>query len=248
MIKKEAITNKLNSLGELTQWHHLSNEELNWTSVKYNEKQINLPFVDEKERFVTKIDLDKNELEFHEFSTLSFTKEAFKANLITVLNDQNTKAIESLGSKFKKSPTEKVLSFSEEVCVWGRGQRVWANLKRLNKDSLEGKLLNWLNAAKEINDFNYSRIKNVIRVGDDIPGLGVSFASKHLRMINPNIFPVLDDVLAQGLGFGLNENGYVLFIKNINSFKEEYSLDKNMRIADIEMVLFLLVRQLVRSN
>ncbi len=245
---RESIIDKVNNLGELTEWHYLTNEELEWTSVLYNNKTINLPFLDEKDRFITKIDLDKNEFNFHEFSTLTFTKEAFDANLETVLSDQNTKAVEKIGSICKQSPQNNALKFSEEVCVWGRGQRVWANLKRLNKASLEQKLINWLNQSSTINNFDYSAIKNSIKMGDDIPGLGVSFASKHLRMLNPNVFPVLDDVLAQGLGFALNENGYVLFIKNINSFKNEQDALNQVRIADIEMVLFLLVRQLVRSN
>jgi hypothetical protein len=245
---RDSIIEKINGLGELTEWHYLTSEEIEWTSVLYNDKTISLPFLDEKDRFITKVNLDKNEFNFQEFSTLTFTKEAFNANLETVLNDQNTKAVENLGYLCKQSPQDNALKFSEEVCVWGRGQRVWANLKRLNKSSLEQKLINWLNQGSTINNFDYTAIKNTIKVGDDIPGLGVSFASKHLRMLNPNVFPVLDDVLAQGLGFALNENGYVLFIKNINSFKNQQETLKQIRIADIEMVLFLLVRQLVRSN
>ena len=245
---RDSILEKINGLGKLTGWHYLTQEELEWTSVLYDSKTISLPFLDEKDRFITKVNLDKNEFNFQEFSTLTFTKEAFDANLETVLNDQNTKAVEKMGSLCKQSPKENALKFSEEVCVWGRGQRVWANLKRLNKDSLGQKLGNWLHQSSNINTFDYNAIKDTIKMGDDIPGLGVSFASKHLRMLNPNVFPVLDDVLAQGLGFALNENGYVLFIKNINSFKNQQGTLNQVRIADIEMVLFLLVRQLVRSN
>lgn len=246
--KHITIQNKLTKLVDLTDWYYLDKEDLSWASLKKDDMQINLAFLDDKERFITKVDLDSNQLVFNEFSTLVFTNSAFNSNLNMVLNDKDTKKTESFGQQFKNKPKENVLKFSEEVCSWGRGQRVWANLKRLNKDSLENKLLNWLNMAININDYNPSEIKKVIKAGDDIPGLGVSFASKHLRMINPNVFPVLDDVLAKGLGFALNENGYVLFIKNINTFKKQYNIPEYIRAADIEMVLFLMVRQLVRSN
>ncbi len=246
--KQVSIKKKLSNLVDLTDWYHLDQEDLSWASFSYNGKQVNLPFLDNQERFITKVDLDNNQFIFNEFSTLVFTASAFQSNLDNVLVDTETRRVEKFGELVKVNPKENALTFSEEVCSWGRGQRVWANLKRLNKDTLESKLFDWFKLASNVNNSSPSEIKNVIKVGDDIPGLGVSFASKHLRMINPNVFPVLDDVLARGLGFALNENGYVLFIKNINSFRKQYEIPESVRVADIEMVLFLLVRQLVRSN
>lgn len=53
--------------------------------------------------------------------------------------------------------------------------------------------------------------EDAILGGTNILGLGVSFASKHLRMLAPEKYAVLDDVLSEGLGFALNSKGYRLF-------------------------------------
>ena len=85
-----------------------------------------------------------------------------------------------------------------------------------------------------------------ISKGIEIDGLGVSFASKHLRMIAPETFPVLDQVLSEGLGFALNRKGYALFTQLLRDFMAQHEITEP--IATLESGIFLLVRQQVRAQ
>ncbi|MDP3777562.1 hypothetical protein [Methylotenera mobilis] len=178
------------------------------------------------------------------FSGFSFSESALASAIELIKSeDTTTKYVESLGEGIRYHfDTESVLTFSEAVCAWGRGQRVWANLVRRNHDKrkLGALLSDWLGRALEDED------ENVIRRGIEINGLSVSFASKHLRMLAPERFAVLDSVLCEGLGFALNPKGYKLFLGNLRSFKAEYQVPWSL--ADIESAIFLLVRQQVRSS
>lgn len=58
---------------------------------------------------------------------------------------------------------------------------------------------------------------NAILKGTQIRGLDVSFASKHLRMLEPKKYAVLDNVLSKGLGFALNSRGYRFFLSTLRS-------------------------------
>ena len=158
-------------------------------------------------------------------------------------DDPTTVSVEDLGRKFADSPTPDVaLSFSEAVCDWGRGRRVWANLLRHNgREELATTLVAWFKEALDSND-----VERAIKQGIAIKGLSVSFASKHLRMLVPERFPVLDQVLSEGLGFALNLKGYALFQLMLVKFRDEIAATKS--IAQLEGAIFLLVRQHVRSS
>lgn len=88
--------------------------------------------------------------------------------------------------------------------------------------------------------------EDAIAKGAQIKGLGVSFASKHLRMLDPERYAVLDDVLQQGLGIALNPRGYRLFLSALRAMAKE--INQPMRIANLEAALFILVRQDVRTK
>lgn len=85
-----------------------------------------------------------------------------------------------------------------------------------------------------------------ITLGTGIKGLGVSFASKHLRHLAPERFAVLDDVLTRGLGYAQNPAGFSLLIQSLERLKIENSL--TWRMADLEAGIFLLTRQLVHGT
>ena len=85
-----------------------------------------------------------------------------------------------------------------------------------------------------------------IEPGINIKGLGVSFASKHLRMLDPDRFAVLDEVLSDGLGFALNPKGYKLFMQLLQDFSKQNHIKHSL--AELESGLFILVRQQVRSQ
>ena len=117
---------------------------------------------------------------------------------------------------------------------------MWGNLNRhYSPEILQEELRHWLSG---IADSDIDAIEG----GLNIKGLGVSFASKHLRLLDPNRFAVLDDVLSVGLGFALNPAGYALFMRELKRFQEKYAI--SYPLAHIEWAIFGLVRQSVRGQ
>ncbi|HJX09789.1 MAG TPA: hypothetical protein VJ733_04740 [Candidatus Binatia bacterium] len=162
------------------------------------------------------------------FARFGTSRNALKSAIELVRQeDPSTEKIETHGRMLVQNTTygsAASISFSEEVCKWGRGQRVWANIIRRNSiETLGEELSTWFREAAHSNDCELA-----ISGGLRIDGLGVSFASKHLRMIAPSIFPVLDQVLSEGLGFALNPKGYALFKDMLAKFKEEYGFDQGI--------------------
>ena len=181
--------------------------------------------------------------ELLEFAGFRFSRAALYAS-VQLLDDeyQGVSQAERLGERLLKAPSdETAYEFSRQVCEWGRGQRVWGNLLRFHtKESLGQQIREWLTGAVTMSP------AEAIVAGIEIKGLGVSFASKHLRMASSDRFGVLDEVISDGLGFAMNEAGYHLFHLNIQGFQARCARD--LTVAKIESGLFLMVRQMVRSN
>ena len=199
------------------------------------------PFVVEENLLITAHDVDSPS-SIIDFKNIRFTKNALASATSTLIKNKSTQEVEKLGKNLDFKDQTQALKFSKEVCVWGRGQRVWGNLKRHYPDAQLGQLLgSWFLMVKA----QSSNIE-VITPGTSIKGLGISFASKHLRNLEPEQFAVLDGVLSEGLGYALNPAGFNLFISDLKQLKREHSLP--YRIADLEASIFLLTRQLVRSK
>lgn len=200
-----------------------------------------VPFVIEDNLFVTAHDVDTPSSVI-DFANIRFTENAFKSAANDLISDKLTNEIESLGNQLAESNPSQALKFSELVCTWGNGQRVWGNLNRhYARDQLGAELNKWLISAK-----NEKNATQAISPGVSIKGLGVSFASKHLRHLAPSKFAVLDDVISHGLGYALNPAGYNLFISDLRRLQKSHFSD--FRIADIEAGLFVLIRQIVRGR
>lgn len=140
---------------------------------------------------------------------------------------------------------EASLAFSADVCHWGRGARVLGNLKRHYPRGLLGQRIHhWLTSVRALGPHD------AVALGLTIKGLSVSFASKHLRHLEPDRFAVLDEVLSLGLGYAMNPAGYQLFIEQLTRLRDELvAMDEPRRtLAQIEAGIFLLARQKVRSD
>lgn len=182
-----------------------------------------------------------NDLNFFGFK---FSESALESAItLCQLEDSTTGSIEEIGSKMnEKSTGAELLKFSQLVCEWGRGQRVWGNLhKHKSAEELAFAYADWFNLANKATD-----PADAIEPGIKIKGLGVSFASKHLRMLDPEKFAVLDEVLSEGLGFAMNPKGYRLFMRLLQDFSIQNHLQHN--VATLESGLFMLVRQQVRGK
>lgn len=179
------------------------------------------------------------------FAYFRFTRSALNNAIILQKRQQRTRDTEEAGKRLLQAiasgtaTDDDFYSFSASVHVWGRGERVWGKLMKQPTSELRNELRTWLSDAP------FVETRDAIAQGANIKGLGVSFASKHLRMLCPERFAVLDDVLSQGLGFALNSRGYEFFMKQLAEFQSEILPGES--IAFIEAGLFLLVRQGVRA-
>ncbi|MCA1773650.1 MAG: hypothetical protein LC677_14010 [Halomonas sp.] len=179
-----------------------------------------------------------------DFYGLGMTRSALDSAIDLAQQEfESTYRLEDIGSTLlKDNATMTSLEFSQAVCKWGKGLRVWGNLTRYYRlPSLEQVLDDWLAFAAVTND-----AASAIAPGVAIKGLGISFASKHLRMLDPQRYAVLDDVISQGLGFAMNPVGYALFLRCLQEFQARHGLPYN--VAALESGLFYLVRQSVRAR
>lgn len=195
-----------------------------------------------------------------DFCNLRFTANALDSAIKLVEREDRrnpnhaTRAVETLGQHYLAQPdADSALAFSEAVCAWGGGLRVWANLKRFHGTELSSRLDAWLrHVPSAINDETAIAPAVGFTHGDSrsaIKGLGVSFASKHLRMLQPDRFAVLDDIFHQGLGFALNVKGYALFLHELRGFRSRLQSDSvsQCNLASLEGGIFWLVRPWVRA-
>ena len=175
------------------------------------------------------------------FGGFRFSRSAFEAGVHLVrVGDPRTPVVESRGAEFLAQPSsEAARSFCEAVCIWGRGQRVFARLSDLNGNALGTRVYDWLVQVPDLDP------RDAVAVGIKIKGLAVSFASKHLRLLQPQRFPVLDQVLEDGLGIARNPAGYKLLTEMLSDFLAAHQLQESIAVA--EGAIFLLVRQGVRA-
>jgi hypothetical protein len=128
---------------------------------------------------------------------------------------------------------QRVKEFSKEVCTWGGDARIYSNLEKT--PSFGVKLTEWLELAK-----NGLDELQAITKGTEIKGLGIPYASKHLRFIDPTRHATFDNLLSQATDIELSPQGYVDFLELLNSIKEELEINDN--IATVEMGLFKLIQ------
>lgn len=134
-------------------------------------------------------------------------------------------------------------SFSERVCVWGGRAGVAVKLKRRAQENpaIEKQFLTWLKNASQSDD-----LTALMAEGVAIPEVGVSFASKHLRFIDPTQHATFDALLAQVVGMELNPEYYAEFVGLLDGIREQHQLVDD--VATLEMGFFALIRFFVDAN
>lgn len=207
------------------------------------EFQNPFPFCTGNGVMATVLDMDATTTQIYEFGLFQCTMSAFESSLHWIQKeDSTTGAVEALGNRVLAGAWSESFEFSRQVCDWGDGERVWGNLNRYySPEALQSELRQWFTHVNAADGYS-----NIIAGGLGIKGLGVSFTSKHLRLLKPDQYAVLDDVLSLGIGFALNPAGYELFMHELNRFKEKYAIFHS--VAKIESSIFGLVRQSVRGQ
>lgn len=207
-----------------------------------------LPFLDASGLMRTAVEeLPIAPAEVVDFAGFRFTHAALLSAIELQAREFGTHEMEALGARLPDELTDaQAADFSKQVCLWGGGARVWGKLMAKNDENPGSTLAAWLNAVKAgaLDD------EEAIAMGVDISGLGVSFASKHLRMLQPERFAVLDEVLCDGFGFALNKKGFGFFLRELRRLSGELQVRFNYvcNLATLEAGLFMLVRQGVRAR
>lgn len=205
-------------------------------------------------------DWNKNQIVF---AGMKMTLSALESAIFWIEKEEKIKAIEAQAQVAYKN--QDYLEVLRIVCKWGgiTGNRVLGNIMRNSRESLDPladnfsrELKLWFDYTDEIVNKNSIRSNqsplsdkgvvnyfyNVILKGSELKGLGVSYASKHLRLLFPNHFPVLDSLICEEFGFALNPSGYLLFIDYLQKFKQQHPALDRYNIGEIESGLFMLIR------
>jgi len=183
---------------------------------------------------------------------LSMTPEEFPEYLAKGINaDPTTQNVEQearnlIDNDFRDDLTE---AFVKSVCRWGNYAGVAGKVLKHNKLGVVSKTLRTALNQTEAHD-----VQLALRTTLSIRGLAVSFASKHLKFLNPERHVVLDSIISENLGYprDTNGDGYVMFVadcaqalKIIKDKSIPYPASapaKEWRIADIEMAIFQKIR------
>lgn len=142
-----------------------------------------------------------------------------------------------------------VAEFIRTVCAWGGYAGISGRvLKRNQAEVIRARLL----AAKAAIEQQEPELQTAIREVRALDGLGLSFASKHLRMLWPRHCPVLDSVLHEKLGYPMNSTGYWQLATDCRAVAvllEREGISNPARdnrpqwyVADVEASIFQLVR------
>ncbi len=152
----------------------------------------------------------------------------------------NTQRIEAYGSALSAGgfTFPNCGLFIRDVCRWGGYAGIAGRV--LNANTTQYIMVSFSAAVRAGSVTASLRNINVVK------NLGTpSFASKHLRMIDPNRFPVLDSILANALGYSFSTSGYGAFAQDcatlvaaLASSGITHPFHHAWRVGDVETAIF----------
>ena len=163
-------------------------------------------------------------------------------------NVRYTKKVEHYGKELIESnfDPDELKRFILAVCDWGGGARYGLGDKVIAGNRSEGlqeifaEVVGFLENQPPQLDLAVEEISKV-------NGLSISFGSKHLRFLRPDICSVLDSVVSDNLGYNLNIFGYESYsldcsklAKYLEDAEVENPMERNGQwfAADIDMGVF----------
>ena len=124
---------------------------------------------------------------------------------------KGTQALEADGYTLRTSSPmvwANLKAFIKDVCRWGD----YAGISgRVLKNNANGHIVNKVGNAISLLSSTPPDLAGALNSMREIKGLGVPFASKHLRFLFPEYCPVLDSILSCRLLYDLSTDGYVQF-------------------------------------
>jgi hypothetical protein len=162
----------------------------------------------------------------------------------------DTPRIETLAAQLVQSnfPPQSMNNLVTRVCEWGgtQGTRILGRILNQNSDV---EIANALRNASS--SLTQGQLVDALTHVDKLRFLDVSFASKHLRFLRPDICPVLDSILHDALPYTLDANGYSDFAHDCAWLANELAVNQiaNPRqraggawfVADVEGAIYTLV-------
>ena len=149
---------------------------------------------------------------------------------------------------------QQLSDFIRGVCAWGGypgtaerglGQNAWPDLQRQFGSAI---------AALSLDPPD---VQSALRAVRRVRHLGLSFASKHLRLLRPDVCPVLDSTLSEKLGYPLDSRGYQRFsddCQKVAALLQRLGVRNPLGrdggkwfAADVEMALFVYVKEISRG-
>jgi hypothetical protein len=156
--------------------------------------------------------------------------------------------VEALAERFVASGFAEgdVLPFIMDVCRWGGYPGIAGRVKRDNQLADVSAALR----AGYINARGGSAGDGLVAI-NKIKGLGISFASKHLRFLAPETAVTLDSFISERFGYALSVKGYERFINDCQSvlfeirqasIEHPFNAVGGWRICDVEQAIFAKLR------
>ncbi len=170
-----------------------------------------------------------------------------------------TQEVENLGLELRESDPmewEKVEAFITKVGEWAgqTGPRVVrGQVLKGNRSEIVSRMRD---AVAQLKSAKPNLTAAFEEMGK-IKGLGVSFASKHLRLLFPEYCPVLDSTLSYRLGYPLTTDGFGAFARLCTTVADELNRAqiastfpgrKDWRPADVEAALFAWINPTWRAT
>jgi hypothetical protein len=160
--------------------------------------------------------------------------------------DKSTLEVEHAGQQLvlKAFPVDLTADFVRKVCCWAGYAGIAGKVLRHNSQE---KIAETMKRAYDHTEREDLRAALEAMLG--LRGLAVSFASKHLKFLNPNRHVVLDSTISERLGYPRAPDGYCEFVADCASVLTAVKAAKVMRpsgnpfrIADVEMAIFQILR------
>jgi hypothetical protein len=149
---------------------------------------------------------------------------------------------------------QQLSDFIRGVCAWGGfpgtaervlRQNTWPDIQRKFGSAI---------AALSLDPPD---VQSALRAVQRVRHLGLSFSSKHLRLLRPDVCPVLDSTLSEKLGYPLDSRGYQRFsgdCQKVATLLQRLGVrnpldrdDGKWFAADVEMALFVYIKNRFRG-
>jgi hypothetical protein len=145
---------------------------------------------------------------------------------------------------------QQLSAFIRGVCAWGGYPRTAARVLEQNAWPV---IQHQFSSAIAALSLEPPDLQSALRALMRVRHLGLSFASKHLRLLRPDLCPVLDSTLSETLGYPLNSRGYQRFANDcqkVAALLQELGVPNPLGRdggkwypADVEMALFVYVKE-----